>query len=470
MKLLIGVFCLTCGSITWAVQPNEACYLPMSELSASVSKILPFAPPALPPPVTQATQAISAVSSSISAVSAVDPTQLSQASRTFLTLGVLSCNDAGRPDQGSLSWQDSPTQLSIGDDDLQYYYGSIVGNWLFLCGTGTVLALATLNLGAETAHFPGVLILPVMFLMSPTTTSAVTLFRDGDSGQRVVGTASIALSILAAGGFTVRLLPMFFHATWDETKEEWVDSSPEFKGFVAQNGLLFRDYRPGQHWFILVELGMSMSVGVLKSYQALQQDCALVLSAASGVYNTYGLAMILLRPAKEHREQIVYGAIAGLQAVALTTQVIASKIASEDTQQSVRVVTESIITATDYMLMIKSLYDFGKRIKALFGHFYQTVDLPKIGLPSILDRGDDLSEPLIELLPIVETVPVNRAIPDSDPFSLFSSKSSTPLSLVNEITEAVPSVATEFDQYLPNPQKTPNFLLELYQTLDRDED
>ena len=129
MKLLIVVASLIGSFTTQASLKDSPCAIQFMDLSATGSWIEPFAPPALPVPVTQTSQAISAVSSVASVLSATNPTQVSQSSRTFLTLSILSCNNAAQPDQGSLSWADSPTRLTIGNDNLEYYFGAVVGNW-----------------------------------------------------------------------------------------------------------------------------------------------------------------------------------------------------------------------------------------------------------------------------------------------------------------------------------------------------
>lgn len=476
MKLLVCFLLLISAFAVHAVQPNQACYLPMSKLSASVSKILPFEPPALPPPVTQASQAVTAVSSTINAISAVNPTQLSQTSRTFLTLGIVSCNDAGKPDQGSLSWQDSPTQLTVGDDDLQYEFGGLVGNWVLFTGIGCVLTLTTLKVGTEKGHFPGILILPAMFFLSPTTSSAVTLFRDGQGTAKAIGGVSLAASALATGCFAVRFLPMYFQARWEDKTNKWVDVSEAARGYVARNGLLFEDYRPGHHWFLLVELAMSVSVGALKSYQALQENCGVLLDSATGVYNAYGLAMIVFHPNKDRYNQIFYGTVAGLQAIALTTQVIASKTASDETQQKVRVVTESIITATDYMLMLKSLFDFGKRLKDLYAHFFKAIDLK---LPDSLPNpfASALDEQMIELLPEqpIDSVLLKDCLSDSA-IELFEQPRENPMLTISEhLLQASSRTSTpstepgDVSSVLTVPIQH-NFLFEFYKALDDKED
>ncbi|MBH1988812.1 MAG: hypothetical protein I8H75_04395 [Myxococcaceae bacterium] len=482
MKLLIVIFSFVSIFAAWAVQPNEACFLPVSKLAVSMSFIVPFEPPALPPPVTKASQAIATTSSVINAVSAVGVTQLSQTSRTFLTLGIVSCNDAGRPDQGSLSWQDSPSQISIGDDDLEYHYGAVVGNWIVFGGISAILSLTAMRIGFEKVHYPGVLILPAMIFLSPTITSAVSLLRDGDSIQQAVAALSVGACTLGAGLFGLRFLPQFFHASWSEDQGKWVDASDGFRGFVARNGLLFEDYRPGYQWFMLVEVLMSTSVGALKSYQALQENCGLLLDTAASVYSTYGLLIILLHPAKHRYEQIFYATVAGSQALALVIQTVASKAGSSDTQQSVRVVTESIITATDYLLMIKSLYDFSKRMKSIYTHFFRTISvrsvdpIPGLFQPSVDDRALELlpvnpnteavfpkSDLDLELLDMVLQYPteMNPLASISLEQASSTSRSSTPLTRPSSPTTPISAVGAPLQH---------NILLEMYQFLDRKED
>ncbi|MBH2006914.1 MAG: hypothetical protein I8H75_06240 [Myxococcaceae bacterium] len=405
---------------------------PMWEVVARNHLDLP--PPAIPPQVTESAKTGAAVSTLLGTVTAVGLTQVAQNARTGLTLGILACDDRLPAQTGALDWQDSPTRIALGSDDLQYHAGAVLGNWALLLGISSVWGAVAYRIGVFQAHLPGSLILPVLFLISPTTTSSVSLMRQGDASQKTLGACSLIATLVGVGAAGVPTLPWFFRAHWEIEEREWVDVWPG-SGWVDRYGELFDTYGPARQGYIIAELFTSVTVGVLKSYQSLQADCSRLLWVAAGVYDAYALSQIGLRPNRNPHVQYFFSGIAGLQALALTTQAIASVAASEETQQQVRSVTQWVVVATEYLMMVKTLFDIGLRVKNVYDGVFVKKPLPEpasLTKPLLEEPSMDLPLDLLGLSGGVE----------------LESRSSSRSSSASSSTSTIPAI-----QALPKPLK-----------------
>ncbi|MEI6806058.1 MAG: hypothetical protein WCK49_06080 [Myxococcaceae bacterium] len=482
--LFLYFSCLSVGAIAGFERP---CLLPLGRVYLVSDSQKLFTPPALPVIVTEVTKTGASVATAVSLFTAVGPTQVAQNSRSALTLDILACDENSPTAEGQLDWPDNPTRLSIGDGLTQYDMGAVVGNWVLVVSVAGVLMGLSKKLSLEQAHFPGTMILPVMFLITPTTTSAMTLLREGSAAGKAVGAISIAASLLGTGIVGVLFHPKYFKAHWDLENEEWIDLREDTTGYVDRHGFLFESYGPGRQWYVVFELLTSMAIGGLKSYQVLEQHCGTILWVGAGIYNTYALSQLAFRPNKNRHVQLFYTTIAGLQGVALAAQAIASQTGSNETQQKVRTVTQSIIAGTDFLMMIKTLFDIGLRVKDLYERFYHPRAMHKpfahnrqdmqemLVVPQReddqLSLADTLSEhfsiglpdveepvlPVIELLPeltepIVPVEPVAEVIPDLT-------------ELVQEMTPAITELLEpESLQKLKKPKKVK--LSDLAQTME----
>ncbi|MBH1988891.1 MAG: hypothetical protein I8H75_00865 [Myxococcaceae bacterium] len=372
---IVGVSCLGRAE----PKPNFPCDLPMLRFSLSSVSEQALPEPAIPAVVTTVTQNGGAVSSVVSAITAVGPTQVAQTARSGLSLDLLACDDGLPMQEGPLDWADSPTQLSLGEGSLQYHTGAVLGNWVLMVGAVGVWSGVAYKLGPEAAQFPGSLILPALLLIVPTVTSSFTLARDGDKSLQTAGSVSILVSLASIAAVGVKVCPRFFKARWEDYEHEWVDLSNAQRGWVARYGELFDTYAAGRQGYIVVELLTSVGVGTLKSYQILEQNCQELLWAGMVVYDAYAISQLALRPNRNRHAQIFYSAIATLQATALTLQAIVSVSASEETQSKVKTVTQSVVVVTEYMMMIKTLFDMGLRVKSWYDRYYRlhSVSLPK---------------------------------------------------------------------------------------------
>lgn len=447
MKLSnFGIFFMGLSGVALA-ESEFPCQLPVLKgcLISSAQQSLPQ--PALPVVLTQATQTGGSVSTAVSMVTAVGPTQVAQNARAGLTLDLLACDEGLPVQEDKLAWPDNPTQLTLGNDWLQYHFGAVVGNWALMSGATAVWVGVAHKMGAGPAHFPGSLILPVLFLICPTTASAVTLLRDGNVGQQATGAVSLFLSLAGAGFVGAVMHPKFFKARWEHHEREWVALTESKSPWVEQYGELFETYGSGRQWYIVVELLTSMAVGSLKSYQVLEQNCGRLLWSGAAIYDAYALSQLAFRPNKNRHVQMFYTGIAGLQAVALTTQAIASVATSEETQQKVKTVTQSIVAATEYLMMVKTLFDIGLRFKDWYERFYhpKVVSTALVTLPSTSSQ-DFLREML--------TVPVLLKSESESSFGVDSGSS------VVETITAIPGPAA-LELFNEPPDLASDELLEL---------
>ncbi|MEI6806835.1 MAG: hypothetical protein WCK49_10095, partial [Myxococcaceae bacterium] len=220
------------------------------------------------------------------------------------------------------------------------------------------------------ARFPGGLTIPVLFLISPTMSSAVSLLRSGTVTEQLVGGLSVTMQAIGTGVVALFLHPTSFKAQWvvEDEEGDWRDQNEP--GYVNRYGILFRDYRDGRHFFITAELLMSMATGILKSYQASESNCRNVVTTAAGMSTAYALSMILLRPNARPNERIFYAAIASIEALALIMQATSLWVASEETQAKTRALAESVVMASEWALIAKSMYDVARRIRSIY-HYFQ---------------------------------------------------------------------------------------------------
>jgi hypothetical protein len=163
---------------------------------------------------------------------------------------------------------------------------------------------------------------------------------------------------------------------------------------------LFETYAFGRQWYIVIELLTSISVGSLKSYQVLQQNCGRLLWAGTAIFDAYAISQVALCPNRNRHVQIFYITIAICQAAALTAQAIASVSTSEETQEEVKTVTQSIVTATEYLMMLKTLFDIGLRFKSWYDRIYAlnplvAPQLAKLTTPTDISLQEMLSVPVL---------------------------------------------------------------------------
>jgi hypothetical protein len=320
-------------------------------------------------PEKKVAQTATAVTTTASTV-VLGLTQVAQGSRIFDTLQILSCTEKDNNVINDVSWQDSPTTLSIGNNDLSPHIGAVVGNWAIFGASALIGKGASLYWNPEKTKFPGALIIPAMFLYSSTATSSMILISQGSIGEKFVGGISMGAQVIGAGVVMIIFLPKYFHAEWNiESGGHWIDT-PNNKGYVKCFGILFMDYTTNRQGFIIVELGASLATGILKSYQSTGGDCRILLTLSAITSTAYAISIIFLRPHIETKDKIFYGVVSGAQAIAVITQATATWLNSQEVRNKVRAITEPIVMATEYLLLIRSIYDIGMRLKKFYNSFY----------------------------------------------------------------------------------------------------
>lgn len=453
MKLFIAAICFLHVSSAMARVPDSACYSLLSRAGRVViidpePELIPIpARSNLPTEVTSTGTVITKVSNTANIISG---TNIGPGVRTLALQELLAC-EISTNYTDSLSWSDSPTQLAVGNSDLQYQLGAVLGNWALLGATAIGWGALSFKYGSDNLRFPGGLTLPVLFLTAPTASAAMTLLQEGTLGQQVLGGLSFTAQLIGTGLVAVILHPYHFGARWDASKATdwtsgaWGDALGR-EGYTKRQGILFRDYRSGMHWFMTVELLMSMASGVLSSYQSTGGDCKKLLAGNMGTQISYALAQVLLNPNRNRGESIFYGCIAVLQALAVTTPVVSWWAgASEETQKKVDTAAQWTVSVTQWALMAKSIYDLGKRIRSVYRNFF-TRPSAALKVTNLNDMmGNDDGEELVLMDP-EPVVPEREETPQEIPTPMSSESINSDLDL--PIQERTESPAIDHDKIL----------------------
>ncbi|MEI6806162.1 MAG: hypothetical protein WCK49_06605, partial [Myxococcaceae bacterium] len=363
--LALGVsplFAVTNHTVTREVF-KQLCQLPYSVgMLTEVNLPRPQPPSQIPfsTAVLQST-ATAVASTAVISMVVVSPGSVVQGSRGTVGLQIASCQEDSEIPTDPLGWSDSPTQLSLGSDDLSYYSGAVVGNWLLLTGLFTGHGLLAVYFGRPTMRFPGGMILPVMFLTPTMATSATTLYRFGNTTDQAIGT----ISLIGQGVYSVSILYVLvsadFKAVYNPTEYKWVDTSQP--GFVKQYGLLFKDYGHNRQWFMGLESFFSIAAGMLGAYNLAQTSCSNLLAAGTSFFGSYALAQSALRPAKTKYDRIYYSAVSGSQLLSILLNTIGSAVDSDD----MRKVGNGLAVATQWLVAARGIFDGLRQIKEIYG-------------------------------------------------------------------------------------------------------
>lgn len=332
--------------------------------------------PNIPAKVTQIGTTVSTITSTITAL---NPTQISQGSRALALFNIASCTDNLNKTE-ALSLTDSPTQLAIGNSPQRYNLGAIAGNWILLGSTTLVAAAASAKLGTEKAHFPGVLTIPVAFLMEPTMAAGVSLVREGSTWtQQLTGGYSITVQILGIGLVAVFLHPSHFQATKSK------------QGYAKRYGMMFEAYGANNQGFVSAELLMSAATGIIQSFQSSINNCAYLVTASGITSTAYALSLIIRQPHRSSFDRVFYTGIATVQAIALDTLAFAMWFAYEETKQQIQRVVETTMLVTQWALFAKTLADQALRIYSYCS--------PRSSSPALVPQQPALTLPTPDPLP-----------------------------------------------------------------------
>jgi hypothetical protein len=336
-------------------------------------------------PAKEATQVAQGISTIMSVVAGTSTTQIAQSTRSNFIFQMLSCNNADNSTYNP-TWIDNPTTLAIGNDKLNTHLGTLVSDWVVIGTVTLIWKGATVYYGQEKTRYPGGLIIPVLFLLPHTTASSMTLIFQGNLYERFIGGLSMATQAIGTGVVAVILLPKYFHAQWNKECGNWEDS--DATKYTAGYGMLFSDYQ-GYQGFIVAEAIESIGVGFLKACQNTGADCKTLITISAINAAVYAGSLLLLHPHRKTSDKIFYTTIAGIQAAALTTQAIIVWIGSQETQNLVKSVTEPVVMATEWALLLKSCYDVFMQAKLLYyEHFIKNKPDIKLGVDRLNQNTD----------------------------------------------------------------------------------
>lgn len=357
----------------------------------------PLVPPTLPFSKDVVANSKTAVASaSIIGVLCLSPVAAMQGIRTALTLDIANCNKSMELDLGPLPWYQSPTRLVLGEDELRYDKGAVVGNWLVF--TGAVFSHTALAkiFGSATMRYPGALVLPAFLLLPGMTLSAVELLRFGEVGEIALGAALLGAETLGTIGVVIFLLSSRFHdpQNIDEVAGILDEAS---KTSLKQYGFLFNSFRNERRWFLGVEFAFSATTATLAAYQTLQSNCVGLLSTAAVAYGSYAAAVLILRPSKSTVSQVYLSAISTLQFSGVVLDLVGDKV---DAPQ-VREAGNGLIVFTQWAVTAYSILHGTYRIHSMLKPFLRGMKLryDEIEMKRLFSTGSSysISDPFVEV-------------------------------------------------------------------------
>lgn len=350
------------------------------------------------PVVVSATQTTLAIASLAGVVVGV-PGSVAQSSRGAVALRIASCEENTGPEGNPLDWNNSPTRLSIGNDNLQYDKGALVGNWLILGVTAGVHVGLAKYFGKSEMRYPSVLILPALFLAPGTATSAMNLIRYGATGEKVLGTSSMLAQIIGTSSVVFLLLPPRFQAQWNSKESAWTDNSQG--DYLKRYDFFFKEYRHLRQWFAAAELSFSLTEGSLEAFSNADSNCFDLQMVALIVYGSEFILYSYLRPSSETRGLVYNDIVVGAKFLGVLLSAIGTKTDSLTTKQvgsGITVVTQWIEIANNLFVILNRLrdlmhyisYRFRKEGVDALGSSMTLIDTSNIEMRSLTDRLSDV--------------------------------------------------------------------------------
>ena len=254
----------------------------------------------------------------------------------------------------------TPLGLSVGDSEWQQEVGGVIGNAILLLGAMLLhmivvavvmvtrrkgssfasLDASTVNTteappsafwkAASTARFPYVSIFFVLFLFHGMATCGLKLLVYADTVPlKILG---VCVVFFFNFGFmtvvVIKVRRLAGHAVYYEKERtnilsrflfgrgEWVSAGQ--KGMVKSWGILFEMYRPGWTWFLLPECFILLAItGVQVAETREVAVCRTLSSTLASLFGFYTAVVVFFRPWASHWDNMTFGAIAFLEAVAM---------------------------------------------------------------------------------------------------------------------------------------------------------
>lgn len=285
---------------------------------------------------------------SLAGVVSVSSGLVTQGSRISALSSILTCDAGSDFSAEALDWSDSPTQISLGKGVLQYVDGAVLGNWLIWVAFEATYTLLARRLGDAKLRYPGFAILPFLFLSTPTARTSVTMMRLGNPVEKTMGVLSLAAQLGVTAKIAHALWPSRFGAT--VYKEEWLSKKKQPE-YLACYGLLFEDYRRERYGYIIPECLMSMSSGILSSFQIEPgSSCPALLAASTGVYGVYALGLVMLHPHLDRVDRVYFAVVATAEALSLLFGSIQQGSPSLKNNTAMTAVSEGIPVVLGYVM------------------------------------------------------------------------------------------------------------------------
>lgn len=237
-------------------------------------------------------------------------------------------------------WSSNLLLMVVGDDELRFVRGAVVGNLVLLvalCAAGAASIVvrrhflgrslvSTYWAAAGRLQVPGLLLIPYTILLQPLSMLSIVLLALGSSGDGALAGGVLILGVVVPWLLTLCVLVLRFSAVshplvvdessdarscgalaaafWFERTHLW-KSDPGFPAFVECFGFLFDPYVHRRQWFLLVEMSSGTFAGAVGAAQILGVSCDALTGLFVGSGALYVIALIALRPLDSRVEAVV---------------------------------------------------------------------------------------------------------------------------------------------------------------------
>lgn len=238
----------------------------------------------------------------------------------------------------------NPLQLGFGASSGFHIRGSLAGNFILLGGL-TCIALATTRLcmrlkketfvvACSTLQLPGLLHIPIMFLLQPIVASSVWCVQSPSFADVALGACGLVLGAsysVWVVWISTKGRRALYRAVRSETPSQLINALPpilrrvllgfqnnsgEWKNgplaafYVERTHLITSTFRGrGREWFIVVEMSMTLCCGVLGGVAltaSLDSSCAVVLpSLYLGLLTVFLMLVMVLQPYNESVDHVM---------------------------------------------------------------------------------------------------------------------------------------------------------------------
>lgn len=366
--------------------------------------------------------------SKITSIASLSITNVALSQRVAHTNTVTRCQNNNKELQATeMGWPDSMFQVGIGDTELKYINGALLGAW----STRAILLgghfLASKKFSAHKTHFPGGQVLPIMFFYASTASLEAATYRFGTPTEKTLTFFSSVLQISTIIYYALHFHPHNFEAFAVTTDKlpwlyrkvqailallpksysitQWESLNPEY---INTMGDSFSSYKGGYQYFLIADLLTTGALGVINGFTTpnAPTNCYPTLPATTIVQGIYRTRTIAMRPFDSPLENLYFGTIASLQFTELIVATAQHDNAGLQNNTYAQNFIEYTPIAIQAINMIRGFYDICVLSYSIYRHFKPIL--------SALDTFD-INEQDVALL----TLPHNHAtstvqIPEND--------------------------------------------------------